>query len=75
MIEYAGLSALITAACLALSGFVAVCFKSISISRCSKIHACCFSCDRDVLPPELTSTQANAPPAPALAGGRAAPEE
>ena len=43
------LGALITTICLATSGFFAVCFKGMSHSRCSKINACCFSCDRDVL--------------------------
>ena len=48
----AGLGALVTTICLALSGFVAVLFKGMSHSRCSKVHTCCFSCDREVLPPE-----------------------
>ena len=43
------LGSLITAACIALSGFVAVFFKGLSHSRCSKVNACCFSCDRDVM--------------------------
>ena len=55
----AGLSALITSACLALSGFIAVCFKGMSHSRCSKIHACCFNCEREVL------TERNPDPLPA----------
>ena len=49
-----GLGALVTTICLALSGFVAVLFKGMSHSRCTKINACCFNCDRDVIdePPE-----------------------
>ena len=48
----AALGSLITTICLASSAFFAVCFKGMSHSRCSKIDACCFSCDRDVLNPD-----------------------
>ena len=47
----AALGSLITTICLATSGFFAVFFKGMSHSRCSKINACCLSCDRDVLDP------------------------
>jgi len=43
------LGTLITTICLATSGFIAICFKGMSHSRCSRINAFCFSCDRDVL--------------------------
>ena len=46
-----GLGALVTTICLALSGFVAVLFKGMSYSRCTKIHTCCLQCDRDVIDP------------------------
>ena len=48
----AALGSLITTICLASSAFFAVIFKGMSHSRCSKINACCFICDRDVLNPD-----------------------
>ena len=48
----AALGSLITTICLASSAFFAVIFKGMSHSRCSKINACCFFCDRDVLNPD-----------------------
>ena len=51
-VSAAALGSLITTICLATSGFIAICFRGIANSRCSKINACCFSCDRDVLEPD-----------------------
>ena len=48
----AALGSLITTICLATSGFIAVFFKGMSHSRCSKVKTCCFSCDRQVLDPD-----------------------
>ena len=48
----AALGLLITTIFLATSGFIAICFRGMANSRCSKINACCFSCDRDVLEPD-----------------------
>ncbi len=58
-----GLGALVTTVCLALSGFVAVLFKGMSSSRCTKIHACCLDCDREVInnaPDEADPAEAGA---------------
>ena len=38
----AALGSLITTICLATSGFIAVFFKGMSHSRCSKVKTCCF---------------------------------
>ena len=48
----AALGSLIATICLATSGFIAVFFKGMSHSRCSKVKTCCFSCDRKVLDPD-----------------------
>jgi hypothetical protein len=53
----AALGSLITTICLATSGFFAVFFKGMSHSRCSKINACCFSCTRDVINADITTSE------------------
>lgn len=56
----AGLGSLITTICLAVSGCIAVCFKGLSHSRCSKISMCCMNCDREVLNIPEDAVESNA---------------
>ena len=55
----AALGSLITTICLATSTFLAVCFKGMSHSRCSKVNACCMSCDREVMTTEELAIENN----------------
>ena len=57
----AALGSLITTICLATSTFLAVCFKGMSHSRCSKVNACCMSCDREVMTTEELAIENNTP--------------
>ena len=51
------LGSLITTICLSSSACIAVVFKSLSHSRCTKINMCCFNCDRDVIDPNAEFNQ------------------
>ena len=48
----ASLGALVTTICIACSACIAVVFKGMSHSRCTRVHACCFDCDRTPMTPE-----------------------